>query len=271
MSDKEGLNQYYQEVPRESLQKYKGFLSQYPYQTFQFQRQTWNYIDTGKGKRSLLLLAGGTGAADISFQTITHLAREYRVIAPDYPPLNTIKELFDGLQALLANLNIETFFLMGGSYGGIMAHSLVRMFKERVEKVVITAAGPPNPENSKQLRRMMPLFRFMPLGILKRMLTKSFQNLVAESDNPDMHMLWGITRKVIRERIKRADLVALTNRLIDQTDHYSFNAQDLADWQGEMLFILGGKDPSTSPEKIERLRELYQRRKFRLSRMGRTQ
>jgi pimeloyl-ACP methyl ester carboxylesterase len=146
---------------------------------------------------------------------------------------------------------------MGGSYGGIMAHSLVRMFKERVEKVVITAAGPPNPENSKQLRRMMPLFRFMPLGIIKRMLTKSFQKLVAESDNPDMHMLWGITREVIQERIKRADLVALTNRLIDQTDHYTFNAQDLVDWQGEMLFILGGKDPSTGPEKIKLLQDLY--------------
>ena len=50
---------------------------------------------------------------------------------------------------------------MGGSYGGWMVQSFLEHYPDRFQKAVIAAAGPPDPENSRQLARILSLLRLL--------------------------------------------------------------------------------------------------------------
>jgi pimeloyl-ACP methyl ester carboxylesterase len=222
------------------------------------QGRSWRYLDTGQGERVLFIPAGGTTIAEVSFMTIDHLARQQRVISPDYPPVDTLAELFTGYIALLDHLGIGRFSLLGGSYGGWMAQSLVRAHPERVDKLVLTAIGPPNPENSRQLAWLLPLLRIMPMFLLRGLINRTFGRLdSSQRADPEQALLWALVNEVVTYRIGRADFVAAMRRLIDQTAHYTFAPDDLDDWPGAILMLFGDGDPATPAEKRQAMKALY--------------
>jgi pimeloyl-ACP methyl ester carboxylesterase len=47
------------------------------------------------------------------------------------------------------------------------------------------------------------------------------------------------------------------DRLIDQTQNYTFSPEDLQDWPGSILILFGSEDPGTPREKQEEMRQLY--------------
>jgi len=248
----------YADVPEEAVERLLGFRRRYPYQEAEIGGRRWRFIDTGEGSRVLLIPAGGTTIAEVSFMSIDHLAKGQRVISPDYPPLDTLQELFEGYIALLDHLGIDHFSLMGGSYGGWMAQSLVRAYPERVDKLVLTAIGPPNPDNSRQLARLMPLLRIMPMFVLRGMINRSFGRLDdSERTDPDQALLWALVNEVVTYRVSRADFVTAMLRLIDQTGNYTFSPDDLHEWPGSILMLFGAGDPATPPEKRQAMTALY--------------
>ena len=157
------------------------------------------------------------------------------------------------------DLGIEQFSLMGGSYGGWMAQSFVRAYPERVGKLVLTAIGPPNAENSRQIAKMLGWLRLMPTFVLKILINYSFSRLDTGliDEYPEMALLWALVKEVMDTRVKREDIFALLYRLIDQTEKTSFAPDDLKDWGGSILIVCGSEDPSTPAEKREALQKLY--------------
>jgi pimeloyl-ACP methyl ester carboxylesterase len=250
--------QLYADVPPEAVERLLAFRRRYPYREVMLQGRNWRFIDTGQGERALFILAGGTTVAEVSFMTIDHLAQQQRVISPDYPPVDTLAELFTGYIALLDHLGVSRFSLMGGSYGGWMAQSLVRAYPERVDKLVLTAIGPPNPENSRQLAWLLPLLRIMPMFLLRGLINRTFGRLdSSQRADPEQALLWALVNEVVTYRIGRADFLAAMRRLIDQTKNYTFSADDLADWPGSILMLFGDGDPASPPEKRQAMRALY--------------
>jgi proline iminopeptidase len=249
---------FYEAVPNDQWQRLKTFRHRHPYASLNINEAEWHYIDTQAGEQVVFILAGATTIAEISFNTIEHLAIGNRVIAPDYPPINNLADLFEGYIDMLDRLGIDRFVLMGGSYGGWMAQSLVRKFPERIDKVVLSAIGPPNPENSRQLAKMLWMLKLTPFGILRTLMNRSFSRLVSAGElKPEQTLMMAQLKEIMHTRVGRKDILAALLRLIDQTDHYSFEPEDLADWRGQMLLLMGSDDPSTTPEKREALARLY--------------
>lgn len=235
----------------------QAFRQRYPYQTTEIQGIPWRYLDAGESDQALLLLAGGTAVAELSFQTIEHLAQRFRVIAPDYPPLGRLEPLFSGYATLLERLGIERFSLMGGSYGGWMAQSFVRQYPERIDKLVLSAIGPPDPDNSRQIARLLLLLRLAPTALLRALARRSFARLLSDEDMPGRALLLAQLEEILRDRLGRADFIALLERLVDQTEHGAFAPEDLADWPGRILLLFGSDDPATPPDKREAMQRLY--------------
>jgi pimeloyl-ACP methyl ester carboxylesterase len=249
---------FYENVPEHQKLRLAAFRTRYPYSSLQCSGHEWHYIDTKVGERVVFILAGATTVAEISFNTIEHIAERNRVIAPDYPPIDNLGELFEGYKEMLDQLGVHRFILMGGSYGGWMAQSLVREMPDRVDKLVLSAIGPPNPENSRQLAKMLWMLKLMPFSLLRALMNRSFSRLVAEGDQKPVQMLMmAQLKEIMHTRIGREDILAALQRLIDQTDNYTFEVEDLADWPGQMLVLMGSEDPSTTPEKREALASLY--------------
>jgi len=248
----------YADVPEEAVERLLDFRRRFPCREVEIGGRRWRFIDTEQGGRVLFIPAGGTTIAEVSFMSIDHLAKGQRVISPDYPPVDTLQDLFEGYIGLLDHLGIGRFSLMGGSYGGWMAQSLVRAHPERIDKLVLTAIGPPNPENSRQLAWLMPLLRIMPMFALRGLINRSFGRLDdSQRTDPDQALLWALVNEVVTYRIGRSDFVAAMRRLIDQTNNYSFSAGDLADWPGSILMLFGTEDPATPAEKRQAMTTLY--------------
>ena len=206
----------------------------------------------------LFIPAGGTSIAEESFNCLEHFANKYRVIAPDYPPIENLQVLFDGFIYLLDCLGVDKFYTMGGTYGGWMVQSLVRQYAARIDKLVITAVGPPNRENSQELARLMGWLRITPTFLLRWMINRSFARLEStKTGDKDMALLWALVREAVNFRIGRADILALIQRLINQTENYTFSADDLKDWPGKILLVFGSEDPATPAEKRQAMRDLY--------------
>jgi pimeloyl-ACP methyl ester carboxylesterase len=252
------MMRFYEDVPEDQIQRLADFRQRYPYKSMKVEGSDWRYIDTEKGEQVIFILAGATTIAEISFNTIQHLANQNRVIAPDYPPIDNLAQLFDGYIEMLDRLSIDRFVLMGGSYGGWMAQSMVRHLPDRIEKVVLSAIGSPNPENSRQLAKMLWMLKLVPLGVLRAMMNRSFSRLVSEGDLKDEQMLMmAQLKEIMHTRVRRNDIMAALLRLIDQTGNYNFDADDLSEWPGRMLVLMGSEDPSTTPEKREAMAVLY--------------
>lgn len=265
MSANPKIAKLYKDVPEESLDRLASFRARYPYQTISLGGRQWRFIDSGEGEAVLFIPAGGTTIAEVSFNSLEHFAKQYRVIAPDYPPIEELQELFAGFIDLLDYLGVNQFYTMGGSYGGWMVQSLLRQYPERISKLVITAVGPPSSENSQEIARLMGWFRITPTFLLRWMINKSFSRLESnKSDDQDMALLWALVREAIYFRLGRADILALLQRLIDQTENYSFSADDLKDWPGRILLVFGAEDPATPLEKREAMVELYPRAEMKV-------
>jgi pimeloyl-ACP methyl ester carboxylesterase len=257
--DNPKIAKFYRDVPAKSLQRLQEFRQRYPYQSRTIRGHEWRFIDAGEGEEVLVVMAGGTSIAEVSFQSLAHFAQQYRVIAPDYPPIGNISELFEELISLLDDLGIAQFSLMGGSYGGWMAQSLVRAYPGRVRKLILAAIGPPNSENSRQIAKLLRWLRLTPTFVLKVLINRSFSRLDTGKmeDYPEMVLLWALAKEVMATRVKREDIFALLSRLIDQTKNYSFTADDLKDWGGSILIVCGSEDPSTPADKREAIQKLY--------------
>lgn len=257
---------YYADVQKDQLQQLADFRARYPYQTAKMDGITWRYIDTGKGSETLVVLAGGTTKADLSFQTINMLAERWRVIAPDYPPVGTVRALGEGLIALLDELGIGEFSLLGGSYGGLMAHPLVRLYPDRVRKMVLAVSPAPNPESGQRLARTLRWLRFVPIFSLRNMLSRTFGGLVQEDDTPDPNtaLLLAMTREIVMERITRADILAAMRRVVDMNKSFTYTPDDLVGWSCDILMIFGADDPATPPETRAALQALYPNARVRV-------
>lgn len=258
-------SRYYTGVPEAQLQRLADFRTRYPYRLTAINNHTWRYIDTGAGDDVLVALSGGTTVAELGFQTLERLARRWRVIAPDYPPVDTVRELGEGLTGLLDGLGIGPFSLLGGSYGGMMAHPLVRLYPDRVRKMVLAVAPAPNPESGERLSRTLRWLRFVPMVGLRAMLARTFSGLVQEDDpDPDTALLLAMTREIVMTQITRADILAAMHRVVDMNTTFTYTPDDLADWPGAILLLFGADDPATPPETRAALATLYPQAQVRV-------
>ena len=72
-----------------------------------------------------------------------------------------------------------------------------------------------------------------------------------------MFASWALVNEAINFRLGRADMLAMLQRLIDQTENYEFTSKDLEDWPGRILLVFGSEDPATPFEKREAMQQLY--------------
>jgi pimeloyl-ACP methyl ester carboxylesterase len=248
----------YRDVPAENLAQLIQFRERFTYQEVALDGILWRYIDSQIGDTVLFIPAGGTNIAEVSFKSINHFAEQHRVIAPDYPPIDNLEELFAGFMSLLDHLGVNHFYALGGSYGGWMVQSMVRMVPQRLKKLVITAVGPPDAENSEQLASLLPWLRITPTFILRSMLNRTFSRLISQAGgDPNLALLLALVKEVVYFRLDRNDILASMDRLIDQTRNYTFSAEDLNDWSGRILLVFGSNDPASPPEKRAAMKNLY--------------
>lgn len=245
----------YGDVPPAEVEKFKAFLSAYPYRSLMVDSTDWAYIATEPYDEALLALSGALSAPEVSWKTIAGLAGEYRVIAPEYPPLRSMDALSDGIAAILRREGVQSAHVLGGSYGGFVAQVFVRRHPELTRSLVLSHTLPPYPESGARIGKMMRWLGLFPEGVLRGMMARRLNGLLPEK-TPETAGLHATYQEMLQYRLTKADLLALLWRTGDFNSR-EFSPQDLADWPGRVLLALADNDPGTPEEVRVKLQELY--------------
>ncbi len=102
---------------------------------------TWRYYRVGAGA-PVLWLTGGLRRAALGFAFMERLAKRHIVIAPDYPPVQTIDEFIIAFDTILQTEGIDTFALGGQSYGGLLAQAYLAHQTKAVKRLILSSTGP---------------------------------------------------------------------------------------------------------------------------------
>ena len=248
----------YQNVPQDQLERFQAFRLRYPYQTIVSKGLPWRVIDTREGKAPLFVPASGTGVAEVSWQTLEHLAQTYRVISLDCPPVSSLQELFAGAVACLDHLGIDQFDALGGSGGTVFLQPFVRCYPQRVRKLALTTPVPPDPARGAQLRNMLRVFRFVPTFLIRALLMRSFERLGGkETTQTELAQVMALTKEIVLYRLRRENFITLFSLVADMTESFSYSPVDLQDWPGRILLVFGGEDPSTPQAVRAQMLALY--------------
>jgi pimeloyl-ACP methyl ester carboxylesterase len=245
----------YAQVPADRLEEFQAFRRAFPYKDITHAGVTWPYLTDGERDPSLLLLSGALAIPDISWATIVNFAARRRVIVPAYPPVKTMDALVDGIAAILRQEGVDQAHVMGGSYGGFVAQVFARRHPQLTRSLVLSHTQPPYPEMAARMRRFARLLRWMPMGLVRRMMRQVFCSMMPEWSEETACLL-PIFDELVGYALDKKDVIGILERTADYSVR-SFAPQDLSRWPGQVLLVFGEDDPATPPEVRQRLEFLY--------------
>ena len=220
--------------------EWSAFCAAHPFQTATLAGHSWRYVVAGRATAPpVLLLGGALGRAEFAFQQILLLARDCRVLAPDYPAVATLGELTAGLVALLDREAVPRAHVVGGSFGGFMAQALLAHAPERVVSLVLSHTGAPDGR-----RRRVGWLRGVPGPILRGLLRMRLGRTLAGADP-----FWRAHFARVVSSLSRAEIVS---RAVLQAE-FGQLPRSLGAWAGPVLLLSAADDPFLGPAAQSRL------------------
>ncbi|MCX7926001.1 MAG: alpha/beta hydrolase [Fimbriimonadales bacterium] len=242
------FEQLYAGVPPAQAQALQAFRKAHPLRSVVVDGVEWRYLAAGKGKHTILLLHGMTGAPDIWFQQIDALQNEYRFIAVTYPPVPTLEAMEQGVRAILEREDVPRCAVVGSSLGGYLAQYLVQKHPQRFTHAVFANTFPPNETIERENRGRAALLPWLPNWLVMRFVRQNVEQVVvpAAGDDP-------LTRAFLREmtygRMNKTQFLARYRCIIER---FPVNPVSIP-----VLIIESENDPLVQPALRQQLRVLY--------------
>ena len=197
----------------------------------------WEYVVGGQGATTLVLLPGGPGRADTSFQYILALEEDFRAIAPSYPAAITRADaLVDGLRAILAYEDACPAHVAGGSYSGLVAQHLVRRHPTAVASLALSDTGVPHRGRVRYLHALRGLLARLPAPAVRALLRLGTWAYVAETGGQSA--FWRDYFHGLIGTLERADWLSRLDVWIDLDRQEASGT-----WSGRVLLLHVDHDP----------------------------
>ncbi len=177
----EAFESIYRDVPVDQRERLKEFHATHPYRQHTTAGVQWNYIASGEGQQAILILGGGLSVGETSFENILRLEKRYRVLSPSYPPVGNMRLIADGLASILDKEGIARAHVFGHSLGAGIAHVFVRLYPERVDKLILDGFGLYSPASFRM--RVTKLLLKLPIALLKARYRSAIRRLLASADD----------------------------------------------------------------------------------------
>ncbi|HVM59469.1 MAG TPA: alpha/beta hydrolase [Verrucomicrobiae bacterium] len=220
---------------------------------------TWHYCRLGSGT-PLFLLPGGLRRISFGFALLERLATRHVVIAPDFPPVQTIHEFFAAFDAILQAEGITNFALGGQSYGGLLAQAYLAYRTQGVERLVLSSTGPANYGKVWLVAdyAAIGLVRLIPERIIKKLLVGGLLKAVPLPE-PVRAEWTEALHQVVDHDLSRADIVSHFAVAADLIRRNPVNPAAYRNWTGRIIVLKADNDPSQSPKDFPRYEKLFGR------------
>lgn len=252
------FDKIYRNVPPEQRERLRRFRADHPYRRLTVHGVDWDYIAGGQGEQALLILGGGLATGETSYEHILRAEAEYRVVSPSYPPVGGLGPLADGLVALLDAEGIGRAHVFGHSLGAAAGHVLIRRHPERVGKLVLSSFGLYNERNTRQARRLLLLFRLLPLRLVIAYYKGRMGKLLEGIDEGERQFYLAYILDVLEHQHTKRTLMGqfeLMADLIERADAY--HVREPVDGAGRVLILQAEDDTGFAPDEQAALRATY--------------
>src|SRR6185436_15482912 len=165
-----------------------------------------------------LFLPGAQGVAESVSLNVSHFAPRFRWVALSYPPVPTMAELADGAAAILDREGIGQAAVIGGSYGGFVAQVFVRRHPDRVERLILSHTGPPNPGRGQVIEKSLRWLPRLPMFLLRLQYRKVMTGLIPNL--PEAALVRAQLEEIIALHLTKESMINGYRRVVDYDQNY---------------------------------------------------
>lgn len=220
---------------------------------------TWRYYRLGTGT-PILWLGGGLRRAAMGFAFLERLSARHTVIAPDYPPVQTLAEFMTAFDAILHAEGVDTFTMGGQSYGGLLAQAYLAHKGKSVERLVLSSSGP-----ADYGKGWLPveyfsiaLVRLLPERTVKNLLVGGLLKVITLPEGEHAEWVQAI-HAIMENDLSRADVVSHFGVAADLIRRGLVTPAAFQNWTGCVVVLGARNDPTQSVKDIPRYEKLFGR------------
>lgn len=219
----------------------------------------WRYYRLGTGA-PIFWLTGGLRRVALGFAFMERLAARHTVIAPDYPPVQTIDEFIAAFDTILQAEGVSTVALGGQSYGGLLAQVYLACRGQIVKQLILSSTGPADYGKSWLLAdyASIALAHLLPERTVKKLLTGGLLKFIALPEAERAEWSEAI-EAVMQNELSRADVVSHFAVAADLIRKKLVTPTAYQNWTGRLTVLSAENDPTQSPKDIPRYEKLFGR------------
>jgi pimeloyl-ACP methyl ester carboxylesterase len=220
---------------------------------------TWRYYRLGTGI-PILWLTGGLRRAALGFAFLERLAAHHAVIAPDYPPVQTIDQFMSAFDAILHAEGVDTFILGGQSYGGLLAQAYLAHRGSAVQQLVLSSSGPADYGKAwlPVEYAAIALVRFLPEKTAKGLLAAGLFKFITLPEAERAEWQEAI-HSVMQNDLSRADVVSHFAVAADWIRKDVVTPSAYHNWAGRVIVLSSENDPTQSKKDFPHYEKLFGR------------
>lgn len=255
----------------------KNFLLKHPIKKLHAEGKIVEYISTGQGKETILLLPGGGQTAQSNFGMIEALENKYKVISPTIYDIDSVNNFCNIINSLLKAEKVNIISIYGLSVGGLMAQSYLFRNQKRVKSLILSHACTPESKLFRNkvvtpLRILRVILPIVPINLVKHL----SKTLAGKAQGVTDHTQFSDPWLAIPSNQEKMNYFAQEwfDKYLDKTllrtwinldvgfSNERFDAGKIANWPGTMLILYTDNDPLVGVD--EKLSKLYSQAKTHL-------
>jgi pimeloyl-ACP methyl ester carboxylesterase len=163
--------------------------------------------------------------------------------------------LADGVVALLDAEGIAQVHVLSGSFGGMLAQTLLHRHPQRIGQVVLSNTSAPRPALALRYRAGLRNVRLLPEFALRLLAPGQMYATIAPP--PAESAFWkAYLKELFAERLNKRDITSTYEAMIDFMQR-PLAAADRTGWQGQMLIVGSVDDHTFGADALQQLFALY--------------
>ena len=251
---------FFDEVPKKQLDLFRNFTETHALKQIHNQGQIINYIDCGRGTKTLFFCHGALVRGDMFFYAIKELEQTYRIIAPTFPsqnlePLQAVK----WIEIIKEKEQLNSFCVIGYSFGGGVAQLLMHFHPDWLDGVVLTHTGNLFRKiSTKKMKIVSFIIRLMPFKFIIKKIRKR-RKLVPKEQK--WYKFYNAYFEEIAHSLKKQDFIQWIN---NTSNFYLETGIKSAPTFKKPMIILGTEGDTDAFQYFPTLCKLYPQAKFHI-------
>lgn len=225
----------------------------------------WNYILSGTGTETVLILSGMLGRADTGYKMVMNFEKTYRVLSISYPLHDKMDAFIDGLIKLLDREGIQRVHFVGTSLGTSVGHVLVRRYRDRIDRMVLSTFGLCDDKKLRQIKQLVGLLGLLPYWVIKKYFKLGSPKILKGLDESDKQFQLAYLNDLLD--IDKQTMISQYRLLLEMFENPSYGTDRPID-NSSILIMQSQDDENWNHDEQSAFRQTYPNARIQLFEEG---